>query len=110
MSARNVLAICLQETWRCGNESLVNGHYILITSGLCQSEIKGKRGSQGVGIALNQEGVIAWKAAGTEAHTDLGARVIAVRLLIKDHCNKDVGVFLVSAYAPVGNAPDDIWE
>ena len=35
---------------------------------------------------------------------------MAVRLLFKDIHNKDVAVFLVSAYAPVGNAPDDVWD
>jgi len=33
---------------------------------------------------------------------------MTLRLLFKD--NRDVAVFLVSAYAPVGNAPDEEWN
>ena len=61
-------------------------------------------------IVLNKEGVAAWKAAGYEKHVNFGARVMALRLLFKDVNNKDVAVFLVSAYAPVGNAPDQEWD
>lgn len=110
LSNRKAVAVCLQETWRHGKEVLEHGQYMLITSGLDQSLLEGKRGSQGVAIALSPDGVSAWKAAGGETHTDLGARVMAVRLLLKDRKNKDVGVFLISAYAPVGNASDDVWD
>ena len=41
---------------------------------------------------------------------DLGARIIAVRLLIEDSKNNQVGLFLVSAYAPVGKEDDSVWE
>ena len=37
------------------------------------------RGSQGVGIVLNGDGISAWKAAGYEKHIDYGARIIAIR-------------------------------
>ena len=84
--------------------------YLLITSGLDQSTLKGKQGSQGVAIALSPDGTSAWKAAGGETHIDIGARVMAIRLLLKDHQNRDIGVFLISAYAPVGNASDDVWN
>ena len=60
-----------------------------------------------MGILLSPDRVSAWKAAGMETHTDLGARIIAVRLLLRDHQNRDLGVFLVSAYAPIGNAPEE---
>ena len=96
MSTRNILAVCLQETWRHGNEILENGHYRLITSGLSRNVLNGSRGSQSVVIVLSQEGVIAWKAAGSELHNGFGARIIAIRLLLKDIHNKDVSVFLVS--------------
>ena len=82
----------------------------MISTGLDAALLKGKRGSQGVAIALNPDGVIAWKAAGCESHTDLGARIMAIRLLLKDQQKRDVGVFIISAYAPVGNAPDDVWD
>ena len=72
--------------------------------------LNSNRGSQGVAIVLSQEGVIAWKVACSELHNDSGARIIAIRLLLKDIHNKDVSVFLVFAYAPAGNAPDDVWN
>ena len=87
-----------------------HGQYKLILSGLEKSFQTGKRGSQGVAIALNRDGVNAWNAAGCETHTDLGARIIAIRLLLKDNQKRDVGVFIVSAYTPVGNAHESIWN
>ena len=51
-----------------------------------------------------------WKLGGCELHEDLGARVIAARLVAKDKDNKDVGIFLVSAYAPVSTASDEEWQ
>ena len=90
MKGRNAIATCLQETWRSGFELLENDSYKLITSGLSMTDQLGKRGSQGVAIALNPDGVTAWKAAEYEKHTDLGARVIAVRLLLKDHERRGV--------------------
>ena len=110
ISKRNCIAMCIQETWRPGKEVLENGQYSLVLSGMEAAQLQGKRGSQGVGIALSPEGVLAWKAAGSEEHTDLGARVMAVRLLLRDSCNKDVGVFIISAYAPVGTEDDDVWN
>ena len=68
------------------------------------------RRSQGVAIVLGQEGFECWKAAGFEVHKDLGARIIALRLLIEDSKNNQVGLFLVSAYAPVGKEDDSVWE
>jgi len=105
----NAFAACLQETWRFNKEQLELGEFRLVTSGLNRENQNGKRGSQGVGILLSPDGVVAWNAAGMEMHTDLGARLIAIRLLLKDHQKRDVGVFLVSAYAPVGNAPEENW-
>ena len=110
IAKRNALAVCLQETWRNGNELLEHGQFKLISSGLEKSLQAGKRGSQGVAIVLNRDGINASNAAGFESHTDLGARVIAVRLLLKDHQKRDVGVFIVSAYAPVGNASENDWN
>ena len=59
---------------------------------------------------LSSLAVDAWRAAGCELHDDLGARVIAVRLLLRDKEGKDIGVFLVSAYAPIGTADESLWE
>lgn len=105
-----IIAACVQETWRSDIESLQNGQCLLLAAGLEARLQAGKRGSQGVGIVLNTDGVDSWKAGGYELHNDLGARVIAVRLLLRDEANRDVGVFLVSAYAPVSSEPDNIWD
>ena len=59
---------------------------------------------------MNQEGISAWKATGYEKHIGYGARIIAIRLCVKDKHKRDVGIFLVSAYAPIGNASDNIWN
>ena len=91
-----ILAACLQETWRSYTESLQNSNCLLFLSGLKEDQ-QSRRGSQGVGIVLSPQGVDAWKAGGCELHDDLGARVIAVRLLLKDDEDRDVGVFLISA-------------
>ena len=53
----------------------------------------GNRGSQGVGIGLSEESVDACRAARSEVHFDLGARVMAVRLLVQDMQKRDVGFF-----------------
>ena len=52
----DVLAVCLQETWRCGNDMLENGKCRLIHAGL-NSDEQSKRGSQGVAIVLSARGV-----------------------------------------------------
>ena len=105
-----IIAACVQETWRSNVESLQNGQCLLLAAGLDAHLQAGKRGSQGVGIVLNADGVESWRAGGYELHNDLGARIIAVRLLLRDESNRDVAVFLVSAYAPVSSEPDNVWE
>ena len=107
---RDLLAACIQETWRTGTEIIEVGQSRLILAGLEKTGVIGKRGSQGVGIVLGQAGVNAWKAAGAVVHNDLGARVIATRLLLQDCQHRNVGVFLVSAYAPIGAAEQSEWD
>ena len=101
-----VFALCLQETWRTENEILENEGYLLLTTGLPSKEVAGKRGSQGTAIALSSEAQAAWRLAGSELHVDFGARMIAIRLLVKDEKGIELYLFLVSAYAPVSTAPD----
>ena len=110
MLRRKVFAACLQETWRCGVETLKYDNCTLILAGLDPIAVHGNRGYQGVGIALSPEATLAWKDAGSIAHTDLGSRVVAVRLMIKDCQRRDVGLFFISAYAPVGVADQKLWE
>ena len=104
------MGMCLQETWRFGHETLDYKNFKLITNGLEKTDNTCNRGSQGVAIVLNQEGISAWKAAGYEKHICYGARIIAIRLCVKDKHKRDVGIFLVSAYAPIGNAPEYVWD
>ena len=91
-----IFAACIQETWRSGNEILKYESSQIVLSGLEESVVRGKRGSQGVGIVLSLDAVEAWKAAGFEIHNDLGARIVAVRFMLKDKEKKDVGLFLVN--------------
>ncbi|XP_066933485.1 uncharacterized protein [Clytia hemisphaerica] len=108
MRERNIFATCIQETWRTGFSKLeLNGYYFLGT-GLDSK--RSRRGEQGVGFMLSPLATNAWKAAGYEMCNDFGARVMAIRLLLKDESNNDVGVYLVTAYAPVGNAKQHVWD
>ena len=105
---RGLLAACVQETWRTGKDTLENGGCLLFLSGLM--EMKSNRGEQGVGIALSERGVAAWKEAGSVLHNDFGGRIIAIRLQLRDTSGKLVCIFLVSAYCPVGSSDPEKWE
>ena len=106
--SRGLLAACVQETWRTGTDTLENGGCLLFLSGL--KEMKSKRGEQGVGIALGEHGVAAWKEAGSVLHNDFGGRIIAIRLQFRDARGKLVCIFLVSAYCPIGSSDPEKWE
>ena len=108
MRDTNVFASCIQETWRTGFTKLELEGYYFLAIGLDTK--RSRRGEQGVGFMLSPAVYHAWKAAGCEISKDFGARVMAIRLLVKDDLNKDVGVYLVSAYAPVGNAKQHLWD
>jgi len=58
------MGMCLQETWRFGHETLDFDNFKVILNGLEKTDDICNRGSQGVGIVLNQEGISAWKAVG----------------------------------------------
>ena len=72
--------------------------------------MKSNRGEQGVGIALSEHGVAAWKEAGSVLHNDFGGRIIAIRLQLRDARGKPVCIFLVSAYCPIGSSDPEKWE
>ena len=110
MKARGIFASCIQETWRSGKDTVDINQCKLVFAGLDVKEQRSNRGSQGVGIVLSSQAVDAWRAAGCELHNDLGARIIAVRLLMRDKKGKDIGVFLISAYAPIGIADENLWR
>ena len=110
IKSQNFFAACLQETWRTGSHTLEYENNLLLLSGLDPNSVTNNRGSQGVGIALSADAVTAWRAAGSVVHNDLGARVMAVRLLTKDSSDKDMYIFLVSAYAPIGSSNQLHWD
>ena len=110
MGSRNIFAACVQETWRTGREQLEHCQATLLLSGLGSGDGRGNRGSQGVGIVLGADATVAWRAVGSEVHDDLGARVIAARMMVRDSQKRDVGIFLVSAYGPIGAATEEAWD
>ena len=110
IKSRNIFAACIQETWREGVNALTYEQSKILLAGLEPDEVTCNRGSQGVGIILSDSAEKAWKAAGSVVHNDLGARVIAARLLVKDAQGKNIHIFLVSAYAPIGKSEETVWN
>ena len=108
MKARDIFAICLQETWRSDNETFDLNGYKFVLAGL-KREIQSSRGSQGVGIVLGPKAIKAWKDGGCEVNI-ISARVIGLRMLLQDSRNQSFGAFLISAYAPVGVADESLWD
>ena len=104
---RGLFTACVQGTWRTGKDTLENGGYSLFLSGLM--EMKSNRAEQGVGIALSERGLEAWKEAGSVLHNDFGGRIIAIRLQLRDTTGKLVCIFLISAYYPVGSSDPEKW-
>ena len=105
---RNIFMACVQETWRTGSETLDGNYgYRLVLSG--KKRQTSNRGSLGVGIVLSPKSIDAWKAAGCELHC-ISARVMAIRLLMVDSQNKTIGLYVVSAYAPIGVAAEIEWN
>jgi exonuclease III len=107
---RGYFAACIQETWRNGVEDIESDGNRVILNGLDKNLTKSRRGEQGVAIVLSPEAVKAWKTAGSTVHNEFGARIIAVRLQSNDCNDNAVGLFLISAYAPVGVADAIVWE
>ena len=104
---RRIFAACVQETWRDGCEDRVRSGALFLGIGLnYNSPQQSRRGSQGVGIVLSSAAVSCWEAGGQIVHRDLGARAMAVFLLCEDEHRKKVGLFLISAYAPIGCVQD----
>ena len=105
-----IFAASIQETWPADSKQLENVSCLLLYAGLKEEQLKGKRGSQGIGIVLGSTAVDYWKLGRCELHEDLGARVIAARLVAKGKDDKEVGIYLVPAYAPISTASDEEWQ
>ena len=111
---RKAFAVCVQETWRKGKgkEQMGLGGTVGIFAADETKAVKG-RGSRGVGILLSAAAKVALDKAtshGKAVHNDLGERVCAVRLLVENERAEEKGIFLVSAYAPIGAASQEDWE
>ena len=112
--SKHVFVACLQEVWRTGTttednievKGLPTG-WALITHGLKTAVCK--RGSQGVGILLSPEAKVCWEKAGCDVFT-FGARILAVRLLMRDEKGRTAYTWIISAYAPVSSKMDEIDE
>ena len=107
---RKFFAVCIQETWRTGVSTFELENCVIFNSGLDPNQVKSRRGEQGVAILLSKNAVTSWRSTGSIVHSDLGARIIAVRLIVKDSNSNNVGLFLISAYAPIGNADQNLWD
>ncbi|XP_066928501.1 craniofacial development protein 2-like [Clytia hemisphaerica] len=106
---RNIFICCIQENLENRGQRILT---VIMDINFCYLAKKFKqnnRGSLGVGIILSPNAHNAWKAAGCEIHR-FSARIIAVRLTMVDIDNRDIGLFVVSAYAPVGVAPETEWD
>ena len=110
IKSRNIFAACLQETWRTGVSTLEHENCIIFSSRLDPNLVNSRRSEQGVGILLSKNPLTAWKSAGSIVHNDLGARIIAVALLVNDNMKNEVGLFLISVYAPIGNTNQKLCE
>ena len=102
-------AAAFQETWRPDLDEWTDGAgRLFIGVGLHDTD-QSRRGSQGVAIALSPPAVQAWQDAKCEKHVNLGARVMAVRLLLQQPNKEAVGVRFACAYAPTSAASADQW-
>ena len=104
----NVYALLGQETWRAGSEILQHeGGFVVIAEG---PPVQNGRGSKGVAIALSPQAVQGWEKGGKVVCDGYGGRVIGVRTVACDGKGRERGIFLVSAYAPIGAAPQADWD
>ena len=55
----DIFAVCVQETWRHGQQTLKHGECLFILSGLPENQMRSNRGEQGVGIVLSPQAVSA---------------------------------------------------
>ena len=100
---RNGFAMGLQETWREGQENFAEDGFVFLGSG---PKNQVGRGSCGVGILLSPTAVVAWRAANSVVHNDLGDRVIATRLIVEDESKQQLGIHFIAAYAPTTDKKD----
>ena len=103
MEKHCIFAAALQESWRTGIEEFSVRSCKFLFSG--PDEQSSNRGSMGVGFALSSNAIEAWNLAANEIHNDLGPRITAIRLLINLPNQQQQGIFFISAYSPLSDAP-----
>ena len=59
---------------------------------------------------MSHEATNAWNASGRTVFNNFGSRILAVRLICQDVKGKNVSIYLISAYAPVGVANDTVLD
>ena len=101
-------ACALQETWREGTEAPFDTDGVsFILSG---PKVQKGRGTKGIGFALSNEAFKVWEMSGSVMVLSEDDRTMGIRFVMKDSDGKDVGLFLVCCYAPIGVAPQQEWE
>lgn len=105
--ASRSFACAVQETWRKGKEVFDVGGVSFILSG---PEQQTGRGSKGLGFVLSAKAFQLWELAGSFQVTSVDQRSFGIRVAAKDSKGRDVGLFLVCCYAPVGCAPEAEWQ
>eukprot|EP00957_Ditylum_brightwellii_P050410 3822951-Ditylum_brightwellii.AAC.1 len=97
----------LQETWLSGQDILTTEGYSLVCSGL-PPESQSKCGSQGVAIILSPQVMATWQYSGIKI-TQVSAQAMAIHLIILDDQNREVGLVLISTYAPISATEEEEW-
>ena len=106
--ARHAYAAGFQETWRCSSVEDPDHHVLdgCTYMGMGLKVQQCNRGQVGVGLLLSRSATSAWEAAGKKVHR-ISGRVIAAPLLAKDpRTQKELGLYMLSGYAPTSNATD----
>ena len=108
MDLQGIDVACLQETWRDGADTLVNGAFTILQS--CPAaRAPGSKGHQprGLAIVLGADATRAWRLGGS-AVPRFGKpgheRVLAASLGAKDARGRPLKVLVATVYAPVEGA------
>ena len=109
MKKTNSFMAFIQETQRTNFEQFSLKGYLFILSeavinnGHCKN-------SAGVGFVLSPQAQLAWSDANKVLHSDMGPRVIAIRMKVTSNVNQTFNIFAISAYAPISTAPQQEWD
>ena len=107
LKQRRAYAASLQETWHDGSGIFQVNEFQLVLAG---PDHQVGRGTKGIGIALSPEATKDWESAGSQQFVSSDLRSLGVRLASKDTRGRDVCVFFIAAYAPIGAADQLEWD